>query len=290
MILRNSLLHSAAEIIFDLDQKLGKRQEGVSVADQHTPAKPINPLLQAAKERNLPHLERILAPHKIGIYPSLTTATAEPDNVKLVKALLKRGDDVNAVDDNGRTPLMLAISEMYNFEVFEVVKALLQHGANVNAADNAGQTPLMFAVNKKYNFEVVEALLKRGANVNATDNAGQTPLMFALSIDDNDHVVETLLKHGADISIEDSAGTNAVDHAIMLRNNDKYDGLLVIRKILENMERYDLATIEMLLDRVVNNVNNKEDRDILMHHATRIILDLGIRLEKTDGKTPYKGN
>ena len=141
--------------------------------------------------------------------------------MSLVETLLKRGDNVDDVDDNGRTPLMLALNS--------------------------------------WNIEVIETLLKRGANINAVDNDGRTPLIHALSIDNNYSIIETLLKHGADISIEDSKGTNAVDHTIMVLNsNDKnyYDELKVMLKILENMERYDLENIEMLLGRVVEKVGS----------------------------------
>jgi ankyrin repeat protein len=55
---------------------------------------------------------------------------------------------------------------------------LLDQGAVIDARDEAGRTPLMLAVTQGQ-LEVVRLLLARGADPNAADNAGHTPLQQA---------------------------------------------------------------------------------------------------------------
>src|SRR5262249_20076282 len=57
-------------------------------------------------------------------------------------------------------------------------EALVQAGCDVNAADNNGRTPLMYAA--RYNRPTaVQLLLKRGADIKARDNDGMTALDLA---------------------------------------------------------------------------------------------------------------
>ena len=58
------------------------------------------------------------------------------------------------------------------------VKWYLQNGMNVNVKDNDGRTPLVWAVSKVH-LDIVSFLIHNGADVNAKDNAGLTPLMIA---------------------------------------------------------------------------------------------------------------
>jgi len=55
--------------------------------------------------------------------------------------LIKAGADVNAKDQNGITPLQIAIIE----SKFEIAKLLVEAGADVNAKDQNGITPLNIA-------------------------------------------------------------------------------------------------------------------------------------------------
>jgi ankyrin repeat protein len=58
-----------------------------------------------------------------------------------VQVLLAKGADVNARDNTGGTPLILAAFEGRT----NAVQILLAHGADVNAKDNKGETALMAA-------------------------------------------------------------------------------------------------------------------------------------------------
>jgi ankyrin repeat protein len=74
------------------------------------------------------------------------------------EALTQAGCDVNAVDSNGRTPLMYAAR--YNQPT--AVRLLLERGADIKARDKDGKTALGLA--KQFNNqEVIKALNSAGS-------------------------------------------------------------------------------------------------------------------------------
>src|SRR5271157_5666677 len=83
----------------------------------------------------------------------------EKRDQKAVRALIKAGADVNAVRDDGSTPLIWAASR----DDAEIVSALLAAGAKVNAADENGETPLLLACGNG-NLAMARVLLDAKAN------------------------------------------------------------------------------------------------------------------------------
>jgi len=85
---------------------------------------------------------------------ALLSAAASGDTVQTT-ALLNQGAALEARDEAGRTPLMLAVMQRRP----EVVRLLLDRGADPNVADRAGRTPLQQA--KQENLREIAALLER---------------------------------------------------------------------------------------------------------------------------------
>jgi hypothetical protein len=85
---------------------------------------------------------------------TLDSAVAKGDAAQAA-ALLDQGAVIDARDEAGRTPLMLAVTQ----DRLEMVRLLLARGADPNAADNAGHTPLQQAT--KRNLQDVAALLQQ---------------------------------------------------------------------------------------------------------------------------------
>jgi ankyrin repeat protein len=113
---------------------------------------------------------------------------------------LAKGVDVNARNNNGKTPLFLtAFSRGHT----DIIKLLLDHGADVNAKEHNGETPLHSAA-LNASEDSTELLLSHGADVNAKDNKGRTPLQMtegksygALSDKWYKDIAEMLRQHGA---------------------------------------------------------------------------------------------
>ncbi len=101
----------------------------------------------------------------------LSMPTSDPE---LLRALIKTGVTVNIRDaDSGVTSLMWA---SYHSSNSEIIQVLLNNGADVNAVDENGLTPLMYAYD---NPDIIQVLIDNGADIHARDIDRKTPLMYA---------------------------------------------------------------------------------------------------------------
>ncbi|KAI4895489.1 hypothetical protein NFI96_016425 [Prochilodus magdalenae] len=128
-------------------------------------------------------------------------------NVEEVKFLLHNKDDVNALDQERRTPLHAAAC-MGDVRIMDL---LIKSGASVNAKDQGWLTPLHRAAASR-NEKAVGMLLTQGAEVNARDRLWQTPLHVAAA---NRAVrcAEVLVPQLSSLNVADRNGRTALHHA-----------------------------------------------------------------------------
>lgn len=169
-------------------------------------------------------------------------------DVHAVDSLIRSGVDIDMLDRDGNTALMIATGLEWRDQW--VVERLLAAGANVNVVGRhgttalrntvgvggAGQDTLLFRLLLEHGAdaitgcskccdrsvflyacmwgtsEMVEALLLRGANVNAVDCKGRNALVHATE-GRNAPVVALLLRSGADPKAADAKGKNVLLHA-----------------------------------------------------------------------------
>ena len=103
---------------------------------------------------------------------------------------------LDGYDDNGFTPLLLAISGGH----LEICVLLVEAGADINLPHQTSkQTPLLVAIDQS-NEEIVSYLLSIFADIQQTDNVGITPLYAAIKLG-NETVVEQLIESECDVNI-----------------------------------------------------------------------------------------
>lgn len=127
------------------------------------------------------------------------------DDLREVKRLIAEHENVNQLDDDGRTALHFAVS-------CEVVDALARAGADLESRDYSGWAPLHQAA-RRGRSGAVEALLNFGVAVDARDAKGRTPLHKA-ALRGYEEIVKILLKHGADPSAIDEDGNTPLAWAV----------------------------------------------------------------------------
>ncbi len=115
---------------------------------------------------------------------------------KVVDLLIDAKADLNAIDDMGLTPLMIACHEG-KVTGSRIALRLIEAGADVHRA-RGRDTALDFAV--QYSKpEVVQKLIDKGMDVNGLREEQITPLMLAARAD-NVEALKVLVANGADIT------------------------------------------------------------------------------------------
>jgi ankyrin repeat protein len=109
----------------------------------------------------------------------------DADPVECISILVRNGVDVNAVDRDGSTALMVA--SLYGAGI-DIVTALLDAGALVNATNTFGNFALMMTIIRGGRFSdsggvpllrFVELLCERGADVGLANSSGRNALSIA---------------------------------------------------------------------------------------------------------------
>lgn len=135
-------------------------------------------------------------------------------NTKAMHAMIANGADINAVDEDGRTALMMALFR----QQAETSVALVQAGADLEARDKRKKNALMFAAEQGV-CDAIVAIAKRGADLNAQDRSGSTALMLAV-LKGQREAVASLLAAGADDRLRDRKGRTALDISIAVKKPD----------------------------------------------------------------------
>lgn len=138
---------------------------------------------------------------------TLLHLAARGGNAEIAQILLDTKTlDLNARNESGDTPVLLAASGYFAREVLEV---FLKAGANPNQKDKNNATPLHIAADSR-NDETVALLIKYKADINARANGGNTPLINAV---EEVKSVAALVEAGADVNAKNNGGTTALHRA-----------------------------------------------------------------------------
>uniref|UniRef100_A0A8D8K462 Ankyrin-3 n=1 Tax=Culex pipiens TaxID=7175 RepID=A0A8D8K462_CULPI len=173
--------------------------------------------------------------------------------VYVVKLLITYNFDVNGLNKEGQTPLMLANS-------IEIFLLLLSAGASQNSEYSDGNTWLHITAKDKSREIVKHALKEDPKLINKPNKLGETALHIAVK-NDNANIVELLLNLNADPNIENKEAKTPIDYAIA------------------NLNKINLCSEDEFGKMESNSTNNVE---LLMKHSAKIDLldDNGILKEE----------
>jgi len=130
-------------------------------------------------------------------------------SLDVVRYLLSKGANPNVMNDNGETPLMLAIQKEPKSEL--IVKALLNQGANLNNPDLQNKTALMYAAEKGQDniFDLLIETPGCPINVSSTDRQGNTLFLLAAA-SGSFHCTTKAMELGANPNDKNRNNENAI--------------------------------------------------------------------------------
>ena len=108
---------------------------------------------------------------------------AQEGHVEVVKLLLEKGANIEAINNQGFTSLWIAAYKGHT----EIVKVLIAAGANIEAIDDEGYTPLEVAARNGH-VEVVKLLLEKGAKVDF-DNIELSNMFLEENFDIEEYII-----------------------------------------------------------------------------------------------------
>ena len=177
---------------------------------------------------------------------SLNEAAAAGADLGILDARLSEGEDINAPDELGNTPLHLAAAAGH----MQFVSALLQHGADPMALNKAGKRPAEIAASDATRlacekgeiprrkeialFDAVQAgdldtvsrALADGVNPNALSADNQHSLLTAAVLANKPAIVRALLAAHANPNYVEPSSRTALNHAASVGNVDTIRALL----------------------------------------------------------------
>jgi len=154
---------------------------------------------------------RINIPDDMG-NSALHIALQERASSDIIKTIISKGARLNAVDNNGKSPLRVAV----DMELWEQAKTLSDAGADpfLSAVDNRTPAEISFAKG-----EVCTRALFSGKAINSMDSSGNTILHLAAR-QGNPETINILLQLGANRTIRNIASEIPFDIAVRWNKNE----------------------------------------------------------------------
>jgi len=204
---------------------------------------------------------------------------------KIFDELLRRKADVNIVDSDGKTALLLAIFSNFSDMALKLIAA----GANVNVQDKDGNTAFTLAA-ENWMSKVVAVLMEKGAeiDVNFRGKNGYTLLMLAIAWK-NYKLASGFIKAGVDVNARDEYGRTALMFAVWEKATKIAMELLSVTNIDVNVQDYEgrrtalLMAVEKNMQSVAIAIIQKENVNLnAVDHKNDTALLWAIRTKKRD--------
>lgn len=232
---------------------------------------------------------------------SLIEAVRRRAGIKVIRAMLESGANVNERNELGETALGLAIEQ----NQAEITKLLLRHGAEVNNVNPRGESAMAHALEQVPKFVMAKVLFDAGITVDYTQFYPRyNPLDFALIQNKLDLIeflashyriysnalhnlaimnrqqshleaARILFKYGADPNVVDDSGNTPAQYLIMECNP------AMVELFLENGADFLIADARGISSlELTIHMDRADILDVLLRRG----LDVNVRL--IDGKRP----
>ncbi len=129
------------------------------------------------------------------------TICCKEQDQQMTRLLIEQTKDLDAIDKEGNTALMLAITK----HKLDIAKILIDKGANVNACTPNNHTPLLLAMANKF-YTSDKTLSEKYKNLIDKIYSKQEQQLFNSSINGNLECVNNLMKARADVNVQDEKG------------------------------------------------------------------------------------
>lgn len=137
------------------------------------------------------------------------------NDIALVDSLLSNGANIESINYDGHTPLMIASHIGYE----DLVSMLIKHNANINALGNEdNDMSAIILAAKNGHTGIVKLLLSSGADIETKSRWG-SPLLFAAGCN-RIEVIALLLDSGANPDAKNEDGFTAIDLAEMYNQQE----------------------------------------------------------------------
>lgn len=139
-----------------------------------------------------------------------------------IRLLLDIGVKPTIVDNQSRTPLMIAACASKDSVATRIARLLLSRGARVESVDNHGRTALSYACQHGH-WKLVKLLIDDDCDINLADKEGNTPLMYAAmsgNVPTMREVLHVVLKYRLSVDLRNKKGFSAYLLAAKMANGE----------------------------------------------------------------------
>ena len=227
-------------------------------------------------------------------------------SLHIVQTLIDNGADCNAVNNVGRTPLSVAVTDAKC--PINIIESLVSFGAQIDLPDDDGSTPLLsaaasghkaavkfflennasvFHINKEGKSalhlcckegksSVIPLIVKAGIDINLADCSGRTPLMYAV---EDFEVTKAILKFGPDVNRVDGNLWSALMWSVTRYADNQAD---IAEILIKNGARTELSNREG--NTALHFIAKKDSS----HDTVKVLAEAGANVNATNcaGESP----
>ncbi len=132
----------------------------------------------------------------------------EPIDVSKVQKLINSGQNINEIDEKGRTILFELVAK----KKINAIKILLKNGIDINFEDSMGKTVLNEAISKSDSI-MVRFLLDNGASINHKNSENRT-IIQDVALEGDFKMFKVLMAFDPDLNLTDSYGKTVLFDAV----------------------------------------------------------------------------